>query len=392
MTENQFVNQPPITRDSKISSRTNLPTFSTLVSIVAIILLIYAFFSGLTYQFYASLLFLFYGLINSMWISVVLLGIIQTLLMIPFRMVRIIKANSIKEFQQTVAKFKGTDQQGFILKKKFRQGNVTFLFYAVDFVMQLVSYVSIGRLFLTDFYAKAIEPSLLYGWVPYPNYPIRDTFFKIPYPTVTETKDLGWHILLIVWAILIIIQVIILIAKRAIRSQQGSKAERKIFNGRWGRYTTGYLLAFFLLSWILIRHFPVGLSFGIFSGDVSIPNRTFNTVTAVVTFTVLVYHGVSKIIRKGQLAEKMGIETKIIDAFQKEMFSDTLFTSGLIGLGAFFITNQIPSAFELSIFTLEIISLAAPFTIDRLVLKNMNVNKPDEVEEDLEGIENLADE
>ena len=60
------------------------------------------------------------------------------------------------------------------------------------------------------------------------------------------------------------------------------------------------------------------------------------------------------------------------------MFKDTLFSATLIGLGAFYITNHIPSAFELSIFTLEVISLAAPFTLDRLVLKGINVTRSSE--------------
>lgn len=50
------------------------------------------------------------------------------------------------------------------------------------------------------------------------------------------------------------------------------------------------------------------------------------------------------------------------------MLKDTLKNATLIGLGAYFITNQIPSAFELSIFTLEIISLASPLTLDRIIL------------------------
>ena len=54
---------------------------------------------------------------------------------------------------------------------------------------------------------------------------------------------------------------------------------------------------------------------------------------------------------------------------QKEMFRNTLFNSALIGLGAFFITNLIPSAFELSIFVFEIIAFLSPLTIDRFVLK-----------------------
>jgi hypothetical protein len=370
--------QPLLTRDPRITARVGLPTFGTLVSVAAIILLIYAFFSGISYQFYASFLFLFYGLTHSMWISVVLLGVFQTILMIPFRMIRVLKSNNIQEFRHTVEKLKDSKQQSFILKKQFRQGNVTFLFYAVDFVMQLVSYISIGRLFLTDFYASPIRSEFLYSWVPYPEYPIRDTFFKIPYPSATHTLDLGWHTVLIVWLVLIVIQVLISMARRAAQSQKGEGSAAEFFESRWGRYTTGYLLFFMLVAWYVVRHFPANLSISIFSGDVSIPNRTFNTVTAVITFLTLLYHSIPRIVRKGRLAQKLGISRPIIETTQMQMFKDSLFSSALVGLGAFFITNQIPSAFELSIFTLEIISLAAPFTVDKLVLKGINVTESDE--------------
>ncbi len=376
MTPDQAANQPgkyqpTLSRDARISQRTTLPTLNMIFSAVIILLLIYAFFSGLSYQFYASILFLFYGLTNSMWISVVILGIFQTLLLVPFRMIRVIKANSIKEFQNTIEKIKSEEQQTFLLKKNYHQGNLTFLFYSVDFVMQLVSYISIGRLFLTDFYSKAINPDLLYSWVPYPEYPIENIFFKIPYPAITETVDFGWKVLIPVWIGLVVVQILINVARRSIRKRQSEEVEKQLFDNRWGRYTTGYLLLFMLLAWFVVRHFPVGWEVSIFSGDISVPNRTFNTVTAIATFLVLMYHGIPKIARKTQLAKRMGVEQLVITQTQQEMFKETLSTASVVGLGAFFITNQIPSAFELSIFTLEMISLAAPFTVDRLVLKNI---------------------
>ena len=399
MTSDQTEHQLPLTRDSNISSRVNLPTFGTLLSIISIILLIYVFFSGLSYQFYASFLFLFYAITHSMWISVVFLGIFQTLLMIPFRMIRVIKANSIKEFQRDIAKIKNSKEQSFVLKKKFRQGNVTFLFYVVDFIMQLVSYISIGRLFLTDFYTHAINPKLLYSWVPYPNYPIADTFFKIPYFAVTETANLGWKVLIAVWIVLIIIQTLVFATRRIIRNRQGTETEQKMFAGKWGRYTTGYLASFLILAWFIVRHFPISWQFRIFSGDVSVPNITLNTITAIATFSVLIYHGIPKITRQERMAKQIKLEPKIINELQKQMFQDILFTATIVGLGAFFITNQIPSAFELSIFTLEIISLAAPFTVDKLILKKSPINQksieketvPKIIEENSEEIENEID-
>src|SRR3972149_8272172 len=119
-----------ITKDPRISARVKLPTLGTIVSVLVIAFLIYAFFSGLSIQFYASFLFLFYGVTKSMWVSVVMLGVFQTLLMIPLRAIRILKTNNIKEFQRTVENMADHNEQGFTLKTRFREGNVTFLFYA----------------------------------------------------------------------------------------------------------------------------------------------------------------------------------------------------------------------------------------------------------------------
>jgi uncharacterized membrane protein len=382
-----------IAQDSKVSNFIKIPSLGTIASALAIIFLIYAFFSGILHQFYASFLFFFYSFTNRMWISVMLLGVFQTILMIPFRVIRIAKSNNIQEFQQTVDKIKKEEEQTFVLKKKFRQGNPIFLFYSVDFVMQIVSYVSIGRLFLTDFYNNKLAPEHLYNWVEYPAYPIQDTWFKIPYPAVTKTVDLGWKIILPVWIALVVLQLIIIIFKRVSKKKQADLAAAETTENepkenkqvsetanKLGRYATGYLLMFMLIAWILLKNFPINWKIGIFSGDVTFPNRTFNTVTAIATFITMMWHSIPKIVRKGRLAEQLGIKTSIIDHTQKEMFRESLFTATLVGLGAFYITNQIPSAFELSIFTLEVISLLSPFTLDKLVLGGLSVKK-DEISE-----------
>lgn len=379
--------QPQIAQDNKVSNFIKIPSLGTIASALIIIFLIYAFFTGILHQFYASFLFFFYSFTGKMWISVMMLGVFQTLLMIPFRVIRIAKSNNIQEFQQTIDKIKKETEQAFVLKKKFRQGNPTFLFYSVDFVMQIVSYVSLGRLFLTDFYNRPLNPEHLYKWVEYPTYPIQDTWFKIPYPTITKTIDLGWKIILPVWIALVIIQLIIIIFKRVNKKKQealaatetDSKEAQQVSQAasKLGRYATGYLLMFMLIAWLLLKNFPVNWKLSIFTGDITIPNRTFNTVTAIATFITMMWHSIPKIIRKGRLAEKLNIKTEIIDRTQKEMFRESLFTATLVGMGAFYITNQIPSAFELSIFTLEIISLSSPFTLDKLVLGGLSVKKND---------------
>lgn len=348
----------------------------TIIAGIIVIFLFYAFFSGLTYQFYASVVFTFYALTNSMWISVVLLGVFQTILLIPLRIIRLLKENNIKEFTANVVKLRDESSMHKTIKENVSKGNITFLFYLVDFVIQLVSFVTIGRLFLTDFYNIPLDATKLYSFVPYPEYPIQDVFFKIPYPVITETIDFGFNVVLVVWVILGALQALIHFIRIAYRNSVKRGEQRAEIPKKFSKYASGYLLIGMLLSYILVRNFPVGFEVGIFSGSVALQNRQFNTITAIATFLTLLYFGIPKNIRKAHLAEKAGVPTEIIEKTQKEMLKETLKNATLIALGAYFITNQIPSAFELSIFTLEIISLASPLTLDRIILSS--VAKKDE--------------
>ncbi|MDH5533411.1 MAG: hypothetical protein OEX81_03225 [Candidatus Pacebacteria bacterium] len=356
--------------DTKLVKKNSIRRFLPLQSMVAgviVIFLIYAFFSGLSFQFYASALFLFYSFTNKMWISVVCLGIFQTALMVPFRIIRIIKSNNIKEFQSQIGGLKSEREMTSSIKENVSKGNLTFLFYLVDFVVQLVSFMTIGRLFLTDFYSFKIDPARLYSFVPYPDYPIQETFFKIPYPIVTKTVDLGLKAVLISWLVLVIIQVVIFSLKKFYRNAVKS-GEAKPISSQISKYASGYLVIAMIISAVVIRNFPLSFELGIFSGDVSIPNPRLNSITAIVTFITILWFGIPKNIRKAKMAEKAGIPTHIIEKTQKLMFKESLKNASILGLGAYLITNQIPSAFELSIFTLEIISLSSPLTLDKIIL------------------------
>jgi hypothetical protein len=368
--------------NSKLVKRNSIRRFLPLQSIVAaviVIFLFYAFFSGLSFQFYASALFLFYSITNKMWVSVVFLGVFQTLLMVPLRIIRIIKSNNIKEFQSQIGGLSDEKKMQTSIKENVSKGNLTFLFYLVDFVIQLVSFITIGRLFLTDFYSFRIDPAKLYSFIPYPEYPIQETFFKIPYPIVTKTVDLGLQTILIVWFILIIVQVIIFAFKSFYR-RSVKNGEAKPISKKISRYASGYLVIAMIISAIVIKNFPLGFELGIFSGDVSIPNPRLNSITAIVTFITILWFGIPKNIRKAKMAEEAGIPTKIIEKIQKEMFKDSLKSASILGLGAYLITNQIPSAFELSIFTLEIISLSSPLTLDRIILSATTKKQVDKEE------------
>lgn len=386
---------PVLVKEQKItSSGIMLPVMSGLTAAILIFLVV-AFFKGWTFNFYANILFGFYGLTKTIWVSVVLLGVTQTLLMIPLRMIRVMQAHNITKFQDKLDELKGEEQLAKV-KKSFKTGSLTFLFYVVDFMVQLTLFISIGRLFLTDFYANKIDPNILWKFVPYPEYPLQGLWFKIPYPVVTNTKDFGLWALLMTWVLILLSHVFIYMAKRMKRrfetinkkqvakqtedqnEKEGSEKKAVQLNvtkepAKKSQQTLSFLsgstLVLFFIAYLLVRHFPLAIELRIFSGDVSIPNKTLNTVTAIATFLMVVWFGLQNIIRQGKLAQERGVPQSVIDLTQVEMFKNNLFNGVIIGLGAFFITNLIPSAFELSIFTFELIAILSPLTIDKLVLK-----------------------
>ena len=398
MVENRV--SPSLVKDTKItSSGVLLPVMSGLVAAI-VLFLVFAFFKGWTFNFYANILFGFYALTKQVWVSVVLLGVTQTLLMIPFRTIRVMQAHNTTKIQEKIDELKREEQQIAKVKKTFRQGNLTFLFYVVDFMIQITLFISIGRLFLTDFYTNKIDPSILLKFIPYPVYPLQGLWFKIPYPVITKSKDFGWWIVFLAWILILLSHVFIYVAKRmkhrfnvvaekkaaeeAAKEKEASEAENVVVkpqleSQKKAKQTLSLLggstILLFIVAYFLVRKFPLAWEMRIFSGDVSIPNRTLNTVTAISTFILVVWFGLQDILRQGKLAEEKGIPEDVIDMTQNEMFKNNLFNGILIGLGAFFITNLIPSAFELSVFTFELIAVLSPFTLDKFVLKLREVGQ-----------------
>lgn len=346
-----------------------LPMRSILVGIIVAFLLI-AFFTGATCTFYASFLFLFYSWIGKMWISVMMLGVFQTILMIPFRAINLHLSVNIKSFREEIEKV-GKKSGRFQIKKAFETGDFRLLWYLINFSVQIVSYLSIGRLFLTDFYTTRLNPKLLYDFVSYPNYPIKDTFFKLPYPVFTQTIDHGMDIVWTIWIVAIIYKLIvsrfIKYAKKRISSTPQDKQTEFVM--KILKFTSGSVILIMILAWFLVRSFPVGWEIRIFSGDITIPNRTLNTITAIMTFILIMWHGVPRILAKKRIAKQLNLSPIAIKKSQTKQFRQTFQNASILGIGAFVITNLIPSAFELSIFTLEVISMLSPLTLDRMILR-----------------------
>jgi len=360
-------------QESLEQQKASLPTFATFVSAAVIVLALYLLFSGETFRFYASFLFLFYFWIKRMWLAVIGLGIFQTMLMIPFRVINLSLSVNVKEFEEKVEETESEKEQQFLIKENVKKGNPIILWYMVNFVLQTISYLSIGRMFLIDFYNTKLDPKMLYSFVPYPAYPIQDRIFQLPYIAITEMLKLGWGWVLLAWLAGLVYK---LALTRLVPRYRKYVSDRKIptekkgllaFLRRAVRQSGGYLTIYMFLSWLIIRHFPQAWELRIFTGDISVPNYTLNAVTAIGAGTIIFWLNMPKILNKGELARSMGVAEEIISKTMKKMFKETLRSAALLGLGAYYITRLIPSAFELSIFTLEIITLLSPFTLDRLI-------------------------
>lgn len=360
-----------IVKDSKLTDFLGGFSLRSLVASFVLILLFYLFFSGKMLAFYASSLFSFYALTQHMWISVMMLGVFQTLILVPLRIFRVRSSHHIKEFQESIESIDESSAQQQKFKQNFHLGNQTFLFYLVDFMVQLLTFLSIGRLFLIDFYAKALNPSLLYTFVPYPHYPILDTIFKIPYLVITETHQFGWRGVLLAWALLLLLQVVVWLIK-GYKQKKAQTADYSLLSMPLaGKYGLAYIVATLAFAWILMTHFPVGLDLRIFKGNVSVPNQTLNTVTAIATFSLLLWFSYKDMVRKTSLAYESGVPVAVIKKTRKNMFKQSVQSATLVGLGAYFVTNHIPSAFELSIFTFELIAVFSPLTLDKVILKTV---------------------
>lgn len=353
------------------SFRRFVPSRSILISIGIIGFLFYAFFSGLSVRFYASFFFWFYSVTNSAWISVILLGIFQTILMMPLRAINLRQAVHIQEFEEELEKVESEKEQYLIFKKNVLSGYKPLLFYTVNFFIQITTFLSIGRLFLTDFYSKALDPNMLFDFAPYPTYPIQDINFQLPYFRPAEVLDLGLGFFLFVLILIITYKVLI---NRLLEyynqiptAKQQNETRINRFIVRFLEVTANNSIVLIVIAWFLTRFFPVSWEFAIFSGAISTPNITLNTITAIATFFTVIWLNHSRNRKKIELAESAGIPKEIIEQTRQKMLKEDFRNATLIGLGAFFITNQIPSAFELSIFTFELISWLSPFTLDRFI-------------------------
>jgi len=131
----------------------------------------------------------------------------------------------------------------------------------------------------------------------------------------------------------------------------------------------GFSGTLLILSIILLRNFPIKFAGWTLMADLTRQNTAMNTITAIGTFLTTVHAGYTRHRIDMEIARKRGVDEKILESVFKEKMRGSFKNAILLGGGAFFITNQIPCAFELSVATFEVLYILSPYTFDKILIR-----------------------
>ncbi|MFA6519045.1 MAG: hypothetical protein WCV93_05370 [Candidatus Shapirobacteria bacterium] len=352
------------------NSRQWLP-FATTFLIVFLLVIGVWFFRGGSFRLYASIFFGFYYLTHQIWVSVLLIGVTQNIVFLPLRFIWLKFATSLKDMEEEIDSIKSNNDQYFLLTQKVRQGNLAVIFYIFSLILNIIAFFSAGRVFLIDFYTQKLDPNLLYSFIPYPQYPLQGTDFYFPFFKVTQTHAFSWGIILTYWLYIVIFLVALRLFWRLTKFIL--HRSRRVLSIRIGYNRlivaiSGIIGSIFILSLIIFRHFPTGFAPLWLVADLTHQNTTMNFITAIATFITTLHAGYIHHRLALRQAQKAGFAKDTIDLLFRQRMRQSFNNALLLGLGAFFITNQIPCAFELSVATFEALYIIAPYTLDRFLL------------------------
>jgi len=366
------------------NSRLLMPIATTFLVIILVVIGIW-FFRGGSFRLYASAFFSLYYLTGQVWVSVLLIGVGQNIILLPMRFIGMRLSQSFKDFEEGIEESSNEDAY-LVFNEKVRKGDLGMVFYILNFIINAIAFLSAGRIFLIDFYTQKLNPALLYKWVPYPDYPLVGTIFKLPFLKITETISVEWKTILFIW---LGISLFFAILKLLWRIFRGLLTHNKKLLGVRINYNRllvqsgGFSGTLLILSIVLLRNFPVKFENWLLMADLTRQNTSMNFVTAVGTFLTTIHAGYTRHNIDKEIAKKRGVEEIKLDKVFKEKMRGTFRNALFLGAGAFFITNQIPCAFELSVATFEALYILSPYTFDKILIR-AGANAGRKVEENLD--------
>jgi len=356
------------------NSRQWLPFWTTILLIFLIILFVW-FLKGGSFKLYASIFFIIYSVTQRIWISVILIGIIQNIIFLPLRIIGNSFDKSLKEFEDELDKIKKEENQSLVFHKKIREGSLPIVFYIFNFFVNAIAFFSAGRIFLIDFYSDPLKlqrMNLLYDFVPYPKYPLKGINFNFPLFKVTETIALDWSKIFMIIGFTLLFFIVIRLLWRILRIFLGRNKKVLFARIKYNRllFTISSFGGIALILIVLfLRHIPIAFQGFIFTANLSRQNTPMNFVTAVGTFIVTLHAGYRNNTEIANKARLSNIPSEIIKKIFREKMRQSFKNAIVLGLGAFLITNNIPSAFELSVTTFEVMYMIYPYTFGFLIKK-----------------------
>jgi len=361
----------PFAQIKKIDDRPT-PPFVTILAIAFLIIIVVWFFKGESFRLYASLFFGLYSLTHLSWLSIILVSIVQNIFFLPFRIISERFYVDLKDFEHELEKTKSDDQY-FVLKKQIRTGNLSVIFYIINFLLFFIAFISAGRVFFLEFYHTPIATHWLYDWIPYPTYPLSGVVFHFPFFRFTSTMALDWWLIARMWIIpivfLAIVRVIWLILKPFL-SANIQLLQARINLNRVKFILGGFIGTFFFLSLYVLRHIPTGVEFYYLSADLSKQNTVFNIITAICTSFATIYAGFQHSKEATSEARIRNIPEDIIAKVHAQTIRTSVYNAILLGLSTLWVTRLMPSSHDLSVLAFEALYLLSPITFDLLIPKN----------------------
>ena len=355
----------------KIDNRQIFMPAKTIFLMVFLIFILAWFIRGGSFKLYASIFFSLYYLTQQIWVSVLLMGVLQNIALLPLRFIGMKQAMAFDSFEKAIEE--SSNQEAYLVfKKKITTGDSTIIFYIFNFVINAIAFVSAGRIFLIDFYTQKLDPKLLYKWVPYPDYPLQGSDFRLPFVKVMETMAMSWKNIFLIWVGITLFFVVLKVLWRFFRiflSKNKQILKVRINYNRAMATTSGFSLTLLILSIVFLRNIPIKWSFITLVADLTRQNSTMNLVTAIGTFITTMHAGYTRIRIDREIALARGLKKEAINTVTKDKIRQTARNAVFLGLGAYLITNQIPCAFELSVATFELLYILSPYTFDKLLVK-----------------------
>ena len=214
--------------------------------------------------------------------------------------------------------------------------------------------------------------NLLYDWVPYPKYPLKGVDLHVPLLKITQTTAMDWKSIFVIIGFIFLFFIVIRLLWRFVRIFLGRSKKVLYARIKYNRLlftVSGFGSVLLIGAILLLRHIPTAIEPFIFIANLSRQNTPMNFTTAVGTFIVTMHSGFKNNSDIAKKAENSNIPKDVIKKVFKDKMGESFKNAIILGLGAFFITNNIPSAFELSVTTFEVMYMIYPYTFGLIIKK-----------------------